>query len=52
VVVCPGVKIGDGCTIGAGSVVTKDVPARSVAVGNPARVIKSIPLPEEPEAKA
>lgn len=51
VTVCPGVTIGDGCTIGAGSVVTKDVPPRSVAVGNPARVIKSIPLPGEAEAE-
>lgn len=51
VVVCPGVTIGDGTTIGAGSVVTKDVPARCVAVGNPARVIKRIPLPGQEEAK-
>ena len=35
-----GVSIGDGAIIGASSVVTKDVPAQSVAVGNPARVIK------------
>ncbi len=35
-----GVTIRDGAVIGAGSVVTKDVPAYSVAVGNPARVIK------------
>lgn len=47
VTVLPGVTIGEGCTVGAGSVVTKDIPARSVAVGNPARVIKTIPLPEE-----
>lgn len=38
-IVLPGVSIGDGAVIGAGSVVTKDVPARCVAVGNPARVI-------------
>jgi acetyltransferase-like isoleucine patch superfamily enzyme len=35
-----GVTIGDGCVIGAGSVVTKDLPAYSVSVGNPAKVIK------------
>lgn len=44
VIVLPGVKIGNGCTIGAGSVVTKDIPDRSIAVGNPARVIKTINL--------
>lgn len=42
VVVCPGVTIGDGCVIGAGSVVTRDVPANSFAAGNPARVIREI----------
>jgi maltose O-acetyltransferase len=41
-IVCPGVRIGDGCVIGAGAVVTKDVPAYSLAVGNPARVVKSL----------
>ena len=42
VTILPGVTIGDNCTIGAGSVVTRDIPANSIAVGNPARVIKSI----------
>lgn len=42
VVVCPGVTIGDGCVIGAGSVVTKDVPAGSFAAGNPCRVIRTL----------
>ncbi|WWC87450.1 uncharacterized protein L201_002339 [Kwoniella dendrophila CBS 6074] len=42
VIICPGIKIGNGSTIGAGSVVTKDIPDRVVAVGNPARVIKKI----------
>ncbi len=37
-----GVTIGDNSVIGAGSVVTKDIPANSVAVGNPCKVIKSI----------
>jgi len=40
VTVCPGVTIGDNCTIGAGSVVVKDIPAGSIAVGNPCRVIR------------
>lgn len=42
VIVLPGVTIGDNVTIGAGSVVTKDIPANVVAVGNPCRVIKEI----------
>lgn len=41
-IICPGVKIGDKCIIGAGSVVTKDIPDNSLAVGNPARVIKKV----------
>ena len=42
VIVLPGVKIGDGCVIGAGSVVTKDIEANSVAVGIPCNVIRKI----------
>ena len=42
VVVCPGVTIGDNCVIGAGSVVTKDIPENSFAAGVPARVIRPI----------
>lgn len=42
VIVLPGVTIGDNSVIGAGSVVTKDVPANVVAVGNPCRVIREI----------
>ncbi|KAJ5765973.1 uncharacterized protein N7511_003589 [Penicillium nucicola] len=49
VIVLPGVRIGQGCTIGAGSVVTKDIPAFSVAVGTPCRVIKKIRSAEEEE---
>ncbi|RZK23156.1 MAG: sugar O-acetyltransferase [Hymenobacter sp.] len=41
-IVGPGVTIGEGCVIGAGAVVTKDVPAYSLAVGNPARVVRSL----------
>lgn len=40
--VLPGVTIGDNCVIGAGSVVTRDIPANSVAVGNPCRVLRTI----------
>ena len=42
VVVLPGVTIGDNVVIGAGSVVNKDIPSNSVAVGNPCKVIKSL----------
>lgn len=41
-VVLPGVTIGDNSVIGAGSVVTKDIPANVVAVGNPCRVLREI----------
>ena len=42
VIILPGVKIGEGAAIGAGSVVVRDIPPNSVAVGNPAKVIRSI----------
>ena len=42
VVICGGVSIGDGCVIGAGSVVTRDIPSGSFAAGNPCRVIRKI----------
>lgn len=41
-IVVPSVTIGDNTVIGAGSVVTKDIPANVVAVGNPCRVLRSI----------
>ena len=39
-IILPGVSIGDNAIIGAGSVVTKDIPSNSFAVGKPAKVIK------------
>ena len=39
-IILPGVEIGDECVIGSGSVVTKNVPPRSLVAGNPARVIR------------
>ena len=42
VIVLPGVTIGDNSVIGAGSIVTKDIPANVIAVGNPCRVLREI----------
>ena len=42
VTILPGVNIGDNVTIGAGSVVTKDIPSNSIAVGNPCKVMKTL----------
>ncbi len=41
-IICPGVKIGDRTVVGAGSVVTKDLPPDVFAAGNPARVIRQL----------
>ncbi|HEY8416530.1 MAG TPA: hypothetical protein VIK93_00690 [Limnochordales bacterium] len=41
-IIRPGVRIGDGAVIGAGAVVTKDVPPRVLAAENPCRVIRAI----------
>ena len=46
VIILKGVEIGEGAVVGAGSVVTKSVPPWTVAVGNPAQVIREIPLEE------
>jgi acetyltransferase-like isoleucine patch superfamily enzyme len=45
-ILCPGVEIGAEAFVGAGAVVTKDVPARKVVVGNPARVLRDVPSEE------
>jgi maltose O-acetyltransferase len=42
VIVCPGVSIGENTVVGAGAVVIRDLPANVVAVGNPARVVRSL----------
>lgn len=42
-IIMPGVTIGDGAIIGAGSIVTRDIPAWTIATGRPAKVIKEIP---------
>ena len=42
VIVCPGVTIGENSVVGAGAVVTRDIPADVVAVGSPARVVRRI----------
>jgi UDP-2-acetamido-3-amino-2,3-dideoxy-glucuronate N-acetyltransferase len=41
-VICPGVEIGEEAFVGAGAVVTKDVPPRVVVVGSPARVLRDV----------
>ncbi|PBQ33318.1 maltose acetyltransferase [Sphingobacteriaceae bacterium] len=41
-IICPGVNIGSGSVIGAGAVVTKDIPENCLAVGNPAKVIRKL----------
>lgn len=49
VTILPGVTIGSNVTIGAGSVVVNDIPDYSVAVGNPAKVVKTVPGPGKAE---
>ena len=45
-VLCPGIEIGEEAFVGAGAVVTKDVPARTLVVGNPARVLREVSADE------
>jgi UDP-2-acetamido-3-amino-2,3-dideoxy-glucuronate N-acetyltransferase len=45
-ILCPGVEIGEEAFVGAGAVVTKDVPPRVVVVGNPARALRDVPEEE------
>lgn len=45
-IILKGVTIGEGAVVGAGSVVTKDVPAWTIVAGNPARIIREIPINE------
>jgi acetyltransferase-like isoleucine patch superfamily enzyme len=45
-VLCPGIEVGEEAFVGAGAVVTKDVPPRTLVVGNPARVLREVPEDE------
>lgn len=45
--IMPGVTIGEGAIVGAGSLVTKDIPAWTIATGRPAKVVKQIPMREQ-----
>ena len=45
-VLCPGIEVGEEAFVGAGAVVTKDVPARMLVVGNPARVLREVAADE------
>ena len=45
-VLCPGIEIGEEAFVGAGAVVTRDVPPRVIVVGNPARVLRDVPRDE------
>jgi len=45
-ILCPGIEVGEEAFVGAGAVVTKDVPPRVVVVGSPARVLRDVPADE------
>jgi acetyltransferase-like isoleucine patch superfamily enzyme len=42
-VLCPGITVGENAVVGAGSVVTRDVPDRAIVIGNPAEVVREVP---------
>lgn len=45
-ILCPGVTIGENALVAAGAVVTRDVPDRTIVAGNPARVVRNVPIDE------
>jgi acetyltransferase-like isoleucine patch superfamily enzyme len=45
-ILCPGIEVGEEAFVGAGAVVVKDVPPRTVVVGNPARALREVPADE------
>ena len=45
-ILCPGIEVGEEAFVGAGAVVTKDVPPGKLVVGNPARVLRDVPEDE------
>src|SRR5205085_9548996 len=51
-ILCPGIEVGEEAFVGAGAVVVRDVPARAVVVGNPARQIREVPDEELLENQA
>jgi acetyltransferase-like isoleucine patch superfamily enzyme len=42
-ILCPGIEVGEEAFVGAGAVVTKDVPPRALVVGSPARILREVP---------
>jgi acetyltransferase-like isoleucine patch superfamily enzyme len=50
-VILPGITVGEGAMVGAGAVVTQDVPPRTIVVGNPARATRTLPSGEGARAR-